>query len=235
MDQYKEYFKIMIEGKLMLIRFFAFMFFLQLRTLVFADLIDLKTQEKRQKEVKSSFSKQRKTKDPALSQAKETKKNKSKAKRIENKPPVQQTLWHEDMPVRFGSEKMSGFRSDGLLFLEGKVWLKQGDLNLSADKATVYFYTHSESVEKVVVKGNTTITKIDEKTAKKISAKSHEAIFFIKKKELLLEGEAILTRGREIVAGDKIKYQIESGEVSGVGIRGVADPASVKQGQVSFK
>ncbi len=65
------------------------------------------------------------------------------------------------LPVHFESEDLSGIRDEGFIELHRKVKVNQGDFDLRANKAKVFFDNETEEVKTVEATGDVKINKID--------------------------------------------------------------------------
>lgn len=131
--------------------------------------------------------------------------------------------------VKFWSESASGDRS--VLVLDENVVVTQDDIRLEADKATIYLEQGSKEVKEVHAVGSVKFSRKDPETGDPIRAEGREAVFNNKKRVVVMKGEPVLYRGKDVVRGKVIYYDLKNGWVKADRVEGVVQPAQSKAGE----
>jgi lipopolysaccharide transport protein LptA len=129
-------------------------------------------------------------------------------------------------PVHFKSDDVSGIRDKGVIELHRNVEVNQGDFSLNANQAKVFFNQQSDEVETIVASGNIKINKVDPQTGHKVRAYGKEVVFNQKDQTVTLSGDAKLHRGKDIVRGQRIIYNLTTGWIKAEQVAGVVQPQS---------
>ncbi len=129
-----------------------------------------------------------------------------------------------DQPVHFESKGLRGLREKGTVELVDDVIITQGSLRMEADHAKVYYNEGIKDVMRVVCKGNVKIYKDDEESGEKIKAFGDQVTFENKKRTVVMEGNARLWRGADLVRGKKITYEMETGWIKADRVAGELHP-----------
>jgi lipopolysaccharide export system protein LptA len=127
-------------------------------------------------------------------------------------------------PVHFESKGLRGLREKGTVDLIENVIVEQGTMRLEADHAKVYFDEAAKDVTKVVADGNVKMFKIDEDSGENIKAFGNEVVFDNSARTVVLEGNARLWRGADLVRGKKITYEMDSGWIRADRVAGEVHP-----------
>jgi len=146
-------------------------------------------------------------------------------------PPRQGNDSGKREPVHFESMGLQGLRSQGLVNLLDKVVVTQGDMRLEADKAVVHFDQKTEEVNRVVATGNVKIFRTDPETKQKVRAESNEVLFHNIERKVTLKGNARLWRGKDLVRGKQIVYELDTGWIKADRVEGVVQPSNVEEGE----
>jgi len=128
------------------------------------------------------------------------------------------------VPVQIQSQGLRAARDGGIAELEQDVIVIQGDLQLESDYAKVYFHTETNEVEKVHAKGNVKVTRESEIAVERIVAKGNEAIFLNEERKVILQGNARLWRGGDLIRGTQITYDMETGWITVDRVEGLVQP-----------
>ncbi len=73
-------------------------------------------------------------------------------------------------------------------------------MKMNADLMTVYFEPKEKNIEKVVATGNVRFRKEDK------TAKSNQAVYTVKDGKIVLTGQPMVKRDRDVLAGEKITF-----------------------------
>ena len=129
-----------------------------------------------------------------------------------------------DQPVHFESKGLKGLRDKGTVELVEDVVVTQGSLRMEADEAKVFYDEAVKDVLRVICKGNVKIFKDDEESGEKIMAYGDQVVFENKSRTVVLEGNARLYRGTDLVRGKKITYEMETGWIKADRVAGELHP-----------
>jgi lipopolysaccharide export system protein LptA len=132
-------------------------------------------------------------------------------------------------PVHFESKGLRALKEKGTAELIQDVVVTQGTLRLEADKAKIYYDDDVKDVVRVVAEGNIKIFKVDEESGEKIKAFGDRVEFDNKARTVVLEGNARLWRGADLVRGKKITYELDSGWIKADRVAGEVHPPEEKK------
>ncbi len=132
-------------------------------------------------------------------------------------------------PVKFRGEGLRAKKDERFILLKKDVVVEQGDFKLTADEAKIFFVKGSRDVERVVALGSVKISKVALGLGERVTTRSKKAEFIPEKQVIVLEGEARLTRGADIIEGYKVVYNLESEEVEATEVRGAVKEQNIKK------
>jgi lipopolysaccharide transport protein LptA len=132
-------------------------------------------------------------------------------------------------PVHFESKGLRALKEKGTAELIQDVVVTQGTLRLEADQAKIYYDDDVKDVVRVVAEGNIKIFKVDEESGEKIKAFGDRVEFDNKGRTVVLEGNARLWRGADLVRGKKITYELDSGWIKADRVAGEVHPPEEKK------
>lgn len=164
-----------------------------------------------------------KTKPPAQKSKKTKKPIASEAPSASAKKPAKKPS-KEKQPVRFTSVGARGNRDKGLIELKKKVRVFQEDFSLSSNKATIFLNKKTDEVDRVEATGNVRLEKVDVQTGERIKAKAQSAVFYEKEQKVVLRGNASFMRGKDLIKGKVITYEMDSGWISAEKVDGIVSP-----------
>lgn len=117
------------------------------------------------------------------------------------------------LPVEITSDSLEVIQDKQQAIFSGKVEAKQGDLRISADKMLVYYSkkdsknkSDKNSVSKVEASGNVFLNNPNE------TAQSQFGVFDVEQNLITLSQNVILTSGKNLVKGDKLVYNLTTGQ-----------------------
>ncbi len=207
--------------------FFSICFFL-VETMAFADLIDdLNAPILPQKPaVSPSPLEDPSQKEEKKDQSEITEDVKSPPKKSGKKNAKEESGKPEDKEIELYGKTLKAYKQKGYMEIIDDVLIKQGDLELMSDKATAFFEKDNKQnkVDKVIATGNVKIKKFNYETKENMRAFAQEAIFYNKKREIHLKGEARLFKGKDKVRGKQIIYNLETGMIEVSEVEGVLQP-----------
>lgn len=150
-----------------------------------------------------------------------TSKPEEKRKRSQTKPSQD---GEQKLPVVFEGDQLSGIKRLGTIELHQNVKVNQGDFNMEAENAKVFFDTEADEVRKVIAKGSVKISKIDPQTGELIRAYSQIAEFDAINQVVELIDKAKLIRGQDVIRGQVILYDLKTGQLKASKVKGVVKP-----------
>lgn len=132
-------------------------------------------------------------------------------------------------PIHFESNGLRALKEKGTAELLENVVVTQGTLRLEADKAKIFYDDDIKDVVRVIAEGNVKIFKIDEESGEKIKAYGDRVEFDNKARTVVLDGNARLWRGADLVRGKKISYELDTGWVKADRVAGEVHPSEDKK------
>lgn len=113
-------------------------------------------------------------------------------------------------PIKWQAQGLKANKSKNIIELVNNVQIKQEDLKCNSDKAIIYL-NNSNSVSKVIAEGNVKIHKKATTDLQAITARGEKAIYDNIKRRIVLTGNAFLWRGKDLVKGKEISFDIDTG------------------------
>ena len=144
------------------------------------------------------------------------------AQKIQKQPAEEKDT--QKLPVAFEGDELSGMREHGLIELHSNVRVRQADLRLQSERAKVFFEHRTNDVERVEAIGQVRMSKEDAKTGEMIRAESEWAEFAAAEQKVTLMGKAVLVRGRDIIRGEVIYYDLNTGWLKASQVKGIVQP-----------
>ncbi|MDQ7032692.1 MAG: lipopolysaccharide transport periplasmic protein LptA [Desulfonauticus sp.] len=123
---------------------------------------------------------------------------------------------NKNVPIQVNSDKMVYTQDKNVVVFLGNVYVKQGKLNLWADKITVFFATQkiknqdivtaggNKDIKKIVAEGKVKIVKEDKE------ARCGLAIYWPETKKIVLEKNPILKQKENEIQGEKIVFYLDN-------------------------
>ena len=154
-------------------------------------------------------------------------------------PPKNQGAFGSEMgnhdnnaPVFFSGNHGDGSRTTGILNLVGNAVIIQDDTTLKSNKAQIFSFPGTlptpgtSRIQRALATGNVRIFKKATPTAPEIKATGDETEFLVPDRILILSGKAKVWRSNEYLNGDKIKINLNSGDIEVIRPEGTIDPKS---------
>lgn len=140
-------------------------------------------------------------------------------------------------PVHYQSEGVTTYSRDrSTVTLQKKVMITQDDMRLQSDDAKVTLMPKKAApmpdgggVKNAILDGNVGISRYSTDPSERMNAKSEKAIFDNLAQIVTLEGNARLWRDGNLIKGDRIIYEIATGEIKVDKAQGVVQPDRVKK------
>lgn len=123
-------------------------------------------------------------------------------------------------PVEVAAETLRVDQATGKATFSGKVLIGQGEMRLTADSVTVtYAAGGQQKISALEAKGGVTLVNGPD------AAEAQAAVYDVASGRITLTGEAIVTQGQSVLAGDRIEVNLRDGTASVAGrVRTVLQP-----------
>jgi len=125
-----------------------------------------------------------------------------------------------DAPVEVTADSLRVDQATGQAVFTGNVLIGQGQMRLSADSVTVVYAEGDQSrIQSMNATGGVTLVSGPD------AAEAKEAVYDVASGNIILTGDAIVTRGESVLAGDRIEVNLNDGTASVRGrVRSVLQP-----------
>ena len=126
------------------------------------------------------------------------------------------------LPVEVTSEQLSVDQKTGKATFSGKVLIGQGQMRLAADRVTVTYVQGDQSrISALHAEGNVTMVSGED------AAEARAADYDVESGIVVLTGDVLLTQRGNVVAGEKVTVNLETGTANAAGrVRSVLQPGS---------
>ncbi|USD64996.1 lipopolysaccharide transport periplasmic protein LptA [Vibrio sp. SCSIO 43136] len=125
-----------------------------------------------------------------------------------------------EQPIYINSNSQSLDMKSNRVTFEGDVTLKQGSINIKADKLIVLRNSEDDSVEVLEAYGKpTTFTQLTDE-GKTLSGKANVLKYMVAQDLLTMNGDAELAQDESLIKGTSIRYQIASQQLMADGKEG---------------
>lgn len=123
-------------------------------------------------------------------------------------------------PVEVTAETLKVDQSTGQANFTGNVLIGQGQMRLSADSVTVtYAQGGQQKIKTLNASGGVTLVNGPD------AAEAAEAVYDVETGNIVLTGDAIVTQGQNVLAGDRIEVNLTDGTANVAGrVRSVLQP-----------
>ena len=124
------------------------------------------------------------------------------------------------LPVEVTAEQLSVDQKTGKATFSGKVLIGQGQMRLSADRVTVTYAQGDKSrISALHAEGNVTMVSGED------AAEARAADYDVESGNVILTGDVLLTQGGNVLAGEKVTVDLETGTANASGrVRSVLQP-----------
>ena len=135
------------------------------------------------------------------------------------------THFDSQAPLKIiNADELEGSQRNGFVVLTGHVHLAQADTSIKSDRAHIYFEATTKQAHRAVAKGNVKIQKKPSDNAPSLHATADEIEFFVKTRKAVLRGKPKIWRGDEVMQGQIMELDLNSGQVRVRGVSGLLDP-----------
>ncbi len=115
-------------------------------------------------------------------------------------------------PIEIEAQALEVLQQEKKAIFSGQVRAKQGNVNLKADKMTVFYSDKTEksagannAITKIEVAGNVLLSTPQE------SASGSYGVYDTVRNLIVLEGNVVLTKDRNILKGNRLDFDIDKG------------------------
>lgn len=126
-------------------------------------------------------------------------------------------------PIEITADALEVLQKEQKAVFKGNVLAKQGVLQLTSDSMVVHYHTtednkqeSDQAVSRIEVVGNVFLATPEE------SARGHRGIYDVDGNVIKMRGDVVLTKGKSVIKGDKLDYDLETGLSHLVGDQGVS-------------
>ena len=106
-------------------------------------------------------------------------------------------------PIDINSETVEANQKQNVFLFKGNVVAKQEDITLYANTLTIFYDPETKGIKTVVAMGNVKVVQFDRRaTGQKITFSQDE-------NKVVLEGEAVVREGENVIRGERVIYYID--------------------------
>jgi len=106
-------------------------------------------------------------------------------------------------PIEITSETVEGEQKQNRIIFKGNVVAKQEETTLHANMLVIHYDTDMKKLKEIVATGNVRISQLDRK------ATCQKVTFFQNENKIVLEGEAVVREGDNVLRGERMIYLID--------------------------
>lgn len=109
-------------------------------------------------------------------------------------------------PVEITADQLSVDQSSGQASFTGNVLIGQGQMRLKADKVTVSYASGGrQKIRSLHATGNVTLVSGPD------AAEAGEAVYDVESGQVTLKGNALVSQGKSVMAGDEVRVNLADG------------------------
>ena len=121
-------------------------------------------------------------------------------------------------PIYIESDRLEADQKTNTVTYKGNVVAKQEDVTLYANTLVIIYDPESKKLKEIIATGNVKVVQLDRR------ATGQKATFDQDKNKVVLDGDAVVREGTNVIRGERITFYVEEG-------RSVVEPG--KGGRVS--
>ncbi len=106
-------------------------------------------------------------------------------------------------PIDIDSDSVEADQKKNTFTFKGNVVAKQEDVTVYCNLLTVYYDGETKKIKEIVATGNVKIVQQDRR------ATSQKAIFYQDENKVVLEGEAVVRQGDNVIRGERVVHYID--------------------------
>lgn len=109
------------------------------------------------------------------------------------------------LPIEVEADQLSVDQATGVAVFSGNVRVKQGELRVTAPKATLTYNEDRTEIQTVQLEGGVTLTNGVE------VVQGQDAVYTVPDGVVVLTGDVVVTQGPSTIAGPRLTYNLEAG------------------------
>jgi len=121
-------------------------------------------------------------------------------------------------PIDITSDSLEADQKQSTVTFKGNVVAKQGDTTLYSNTLVIVYYPDTKKLKEMIAIGNVQIVQLERR------ATSQKATFLQDENKAILEGDAVVREGENVIRGERVTYYVDEE-------RSIVEP--VKGGRVS--
>ncbi len=106
-------------------------------------------------------------------------------------------------PIEITSETVEGEQKQNRVTFKGNVMAKQEETTLHANMLAIYYDPDTKGIKTVVATGNVKIVQLERR------ATSQKATFHQDENKVVLDGEAVIREGENVIRGERVIYYVD--------------------------
>jgi lipopolysaccharide export system protein LptA len=106
-------------------------------------------------------------------------------------------------PIDISSETVEGDQKQNTVTFKGNVIAKQENTTVYANLLVITYDSENKGVKQIVASGNVKVVSLDRR------ATGQRVIFLQNEKKVILEGDAVIREGENVVRGERVIYYME--------------------------
>lgn len=159
--------------------------------------------------------------------------SKSPSVRVVKTAPESKDKTDRNSPITYKADKVLTFKTEkdySVLNLVKNVFIRQGRLTLSSQRAKVYLRPskgEQNAIDSITIEGNVQVQKNSTIAANRVAARGNRAVFKNAQRTVVLTGNAVVVKGEQVVRGDRIRYDLRTGNITISGAKGTLKPGGL--------
>ena len=106
-------------------------------------------------------------------------------------------------PIDIVSDTVEANQKQNVVTFKGNVVAKQENVSLYANMLTIYYDPDTKGIKTVVATGNVKIVQLERR------ATSQKATFHQDENKMVLDGEAVIREGENVIRGERVIYYVD--------------------------
>ncbi len=106
-------------------------------------------------------------------------------------------------PIDITSDTVEASQKQNMVTFKGNVVAKQEDITLYANMIVVHYSPDTKKLSRILATGNVRITQLDRR------ATGQKATFQQDENKVVLEGDAVLREGDNVIRGERVIYYVD--------------------------
>ncbi len=106
-------------------------------------------------------------------------------------------------PIDINSDTVEANQKQNVVTFKGNVVAKQENVTLHANMLAIYYDPDTKGIKTVVATGNVKIVQLERR------ATSQKATFHQDENKVVLDGEAVIREGENVIRGERVIYYVD--------------------------